>query len=488
MTTSMRNGELEQPRLERDILRKRLLYTGCAIALLVVLLSLLGYTRLLQLPPLLLSSLRWLAAIIFLAYAVLRKSLTTWILVSMLVGGLFGYDFPGVALNLRVLSTVFLRLVKTIIAPLIFATLIIGIAGQGDLKKVGRMGIRALVYFFIVTTIALVIGAAAINISQAGRGITLPTQTSGEELPQVKPIKGSDIFLNAVPENIAKSVAENQMLQIVVFSLLFGVALALLPEARRLPMYGWVESLAEVMFKFTNLVMYFAPIGVGAAIAYTVAHMGLGILVNLFKLLATLYLALAVFLFAVLLPIALFAHVNLKRFVRYIAEPVSIAFATTSSDAALPRALEQMEKYGVPRRIVSFVLPTGYTFNLAGTTLYLSLACIFVAQAAGMQLTFEQQLLMLLTLMLTTKGLAAVPRTSLVVLLGTATTFGIPLEPIFLIIGIDHVMDMARTAVNTIGNCLATIIIARWEGQLGGTAEVASLSSPAVQTEFETSV
>jgi proton glutamate symport protein len=402
----------------------------------------------------------------------------------MLVGALFGYEFPGVALNLRVLSQVFLKLVKTIIAPLIFATLVIGIAGQGDLRKVGRMGVRALAYFLIVTTIALVIGAVAINVSQAGSGISLPTQTNKEDLPPVREIKGSDIILNAVPENIAKSIAENQMLQIVLFSVLFGVALALLSESKRLPMYTWVESLAEVMFKFTNLVMYFAPIGVGAAIAYTVAHMGLGILVNLIKLLATLYLALAVFLFAVLLPIALFARVNLKRFIRTIAEPVSIAFATTSSDAALPRAIEQMEKYGVPRRIVSFVLPTGYTFNLAGTTLYLSLACIFVAQAAGIQLTFEQQVLMLLTLMLTTKGLAAVPRTSLVVLLGTAATFGIPLEPIFLIIGIDHVMDMARTAVNTIGNCLATVVVARWEGELAESTEALTPAS-VVQSESE---
>lgn len=458
-------------------MKKRLLVIAGATVLLLALFWLLGHFRLVQVPSPVMFTLRWLMAIVLIAYAAVKRSLTTWILVSMLVGGLIGYEFPGAAVKLRVLSTVFLKLVKTIIAPLIFATLVIGIAGQSDLRKVGRMGIRALVYFLGVTTIALVIGAAAINVSQAGKGISLPPQTTTEALPQVKEIRGSDIILNAIPENIAKSIAENQMLQIVVFSVLFGVALALLPETKRVPMYTWVESLAEVMFKFTNLVMYFAPIGVGAAIAYTVGHMGLGILVNLFKLLATLYVALLIFVLAVLLPIALLVRVNLKRFVRYIAEPVSIAFATTSSDAALPRALEQMEKYGVPRRIVSFVLPTGYTFNLAGTTLYLSLASIFVAQAAGIQLTFEQQLLMLLTLMLTTKGLAAVPRTSLVVLLGTATTFGIPVEPIFLIVGIDQVMDMARTAVNTIGNCLATVVIAKWEGQLNGPAGLSSVST-----------
>jgi proton glutamate symport protein len=274
----------------------------------------------------------------------------------------------------------------------------------------------------------------------------------------------SDVILHVFPENIARSVAEGQVLQIVVFSVLFGIALALLPEAKRRPMLDFAGSLAETMFKFTNIVMYFAPIGVGAAIAYTVGHMGLGILVSLFKLLATLYVALIFFLLFVLLPIALIARVPLRRFFAAVAEPVSIAFATTSSEAALPLAMERLEQLGVPRQIVAFVMPTGYSFNLDGTTLYLSLASIFVAQAAGIPMSFGEQLLLVFTLMLTSKGVAGVPRASLVILLGTAASFNLPEWPILAILGIDELMDMARTSVNVLGNCLATVVIARSEG------------------------
>jgi proton glutamate symport protein len=275
----------------------------------------------------------------------------------------------------------------------------------------------------------------------------------------------AEVIIHVFPENIARSVAEGEMLQIVVFSVLFSVALATISEARRRPMLAFCEALSETMFKYTNIVMYFAPVGVGAAIAYTVGHMGLGILVNLFKLLATLYLALAVFLIFVLLPVALLVRVPVRRLVAAIAEPVSIAFATTSSEAALPLAMERMEELGVPRPIVAFVMPTGYSFNLDGSTLYLSLATVFVAQAAGIHLTFGRQLLIAFTLMLTSKGMAGVPRGSMVILLGTAASFGLPEWPILAILGIDELMDMARTSVNVIGNCLATAVVARWEGE-----------------------
>jgi proton glutamate symport protein len=328
------------------------------------------------------------------------------------------------------------------------------------------MGVKALVYFEIVTTIALFIGLAAINLSQAGRGIKLPPAPKTEEIKAVQK-NASEIIQHIFPENIAKSVAEGEVLQVVVFSLLFGVALAMLPEAKRRPMLSLAESLAETMFKFTNIVMLFAPIGVGAAIAYTVGHMGLGILVNLAKLLATLYLALIVFILVVFLPVALIARVPIRRFIAAVAEPVSLAFATTSSEAALPRAMEAMEAIGVPRKIVAFVMPTGYSFNLDGTTLYLSLASVFVAQAAGIHMGFGQQLLMVFTLMLTSKGVAGVPRASLVILLGTAASFHLPVEPIFIILGIDELMDMARTSTNVLGNCLATVVVARWEGEFG---------------------
>jgi proton glutamate symport protein len=311
---------------------------------------------------------------------------------------------------------------------------------------------------------------AAINLSQAGAGIKMPEGVQ-EELPNVPAQSLNDIILHIFPENIAKSIAEGQILQIVVFSILFGIALAMVREDKRMPMLRATESLAEVMFKFTNIVMYFAPIGVGAAIAYTVGHMGLGILINLFQLLATLYVALVVFLLGVLLPIALIAGVPLRKFLSAIAGPVSIAFATTSSEAALPRAMENLEKLGVPRKIVAFVMPTGYSFNLDGTTLYLSLASIFVSQAAGMNLSLAQQLVIVFTLMLTSKGVAGVPRASLVILLGTAASFGMPTWPIFIILGIDELMDMARTSVNVIGNCLATVVVAKWEKEFVPTDE-----------------
>ena len=436
------------------------------------LLTFFNYYNLFHVPQIALLFARWLAITGLFLYGFKKKSLTTWILISMVVGAEIGHDYPEIGVKLQVLSKIFLKMIKTIVAPLIFATLVFGIAGHSDLKQVGRMGWKSILYFEVVTTIALFIGLAAINISKAGVGIKLPPGTQ-EELPQVASQSFNDIVLHIFPENIAKSIAEGQVLQIVVFSIIFGIALAMVREDKRSPMLKAMESLSEVMFKFTNIVMYFAPIGVGAAIAYTVGHMGLGILLNLLQLLMTLYVALLVFLLGVLLPIALMVKVPIKKFLQAIAEPVSIAFATTSSEAALPRAMEAMERIGVPRKIVAFVMPTGYSFNLDGTTLYLSLAAIFVAQAAGMPLTFGQQLLIVFTLMLTSKGVAGVPRASLIILLGTAASFGMPVWPIFIILGIDELMDMARTSVNVIGNCLATVVIAKWEGEFHPPKELA---------------
>ena len=415
-------------------------------------------------PPMILNAIRWAGITLLVYYAIRKRHLTTWILVSMIIGAEIGYSFPDFAQNLNVLSRIFLRLIKTIIAPLIFATLVVGIAGHSNLKQVGKMGIKSLIYFEVVTTIALFIGLTAINISRAGEGIVLRAAAT-EEIKAPAKQTVSDIILHIFPENIAKSVAEGEVLQIVIFSILFGIGLAMLAENRRKPLLDVTESLAEVMFKFTNIIMLFAPVAVGAAIAYTVGHMGFGILVNLFKLLATLYVALLAFILLVLLPVALMFRIPVRKFVAAIAEPVSIAFATTSSEAALPRAMEAMERIGVPRKVVAFVMPMGYSFNLDGTTLYLSLASIFVAQAAGIHMPWEQQLLMVFTLMLTSKGVAGVPRASLVILLGTAASFNLPVEPIFIILGIDELMDMARTAVNVVGNCLASAGVARWEGE-----------------------
>ena len=388
----------------------------------------------------------------------------------MLLGGEIGLDWPQVAEHLRVLSDIFLRLIKVIVAPLIFGTLVTGIAGHGNLRSVGRIGLKSLIFFEVVTTLALLIGVGAIDISRAGEGLTMPVTPEIALAQQAQPMHWDDFLLHVFPENIAKSVAENQILQVAVFALLFGIALALLPEAKREPMLKFCESLSATMFSFTNLVMYFAPIGVGAAVAYTVGHMGIGVLLPLGKLLLTGYAALIVFLLVVLLPITIAARVPLGRFLRAVAEPATIAFATSSSEAALPRAMEDMEAFGVPRRIVAFVIPAGYSFNMTGSSVYLALASIFVAQAAGMHMSWGQQLVMVFTLMLTSKGVAGVPRAVLVVLLATASMFHLPTEPIMVILGIDAVMDMARTAVNVIGNCLACAVIARSEGELPGDA------------------
>ena len=420
---------------------------------------------------------RWVGLAGLVLHTWRRRSLTAWILLSMALGAEIGHDWPAIGQSARLLSQIFLRLIKTIIAPLLFATLVVGIAGHSNLRQVGRMGLKAILYFEVVTTIALFIGLAAINLSRAGVGVTPPAISEAAGVT-AKPQTAAEAILHAFPENVAKAVAEGHVLQIVVFSILFAIALALVTESKRQPVLVFCEGLAEVMFKFTKLVMYFAPIGVGAAIAYTVGHMGLGILVNLFKLLATLYVALIAFLILVLLPVALIARVPLRRFGQAIAEPVSIAFATTSSEAALPLAMQRMEQLGVPRQIVAFVMPTGYSFNLDGSTLYLSLATIFVAQAAGIDLSFGQQLVIVFTLMLTSKGVAGVPRATLVILLGTAASFGLPEWPILAILGIDELMDMARTSVNVIGNCLATVVIARWEGAFPPAASSGPLTEP----------
>ncbi len=405
-----------------------------------------------------------LLSLSFIYFAIMRRNLTTWILISMVIGALIGHEFPVVGQNMRVLSQVFLKLIKTIIAPILFSTLVVGIAGHSNLRQVGRMGWKSIVYFEIVTTFALFIGLIAINVSKAGVGIQMPPDIH-ETLPEVQQQTWQDIILHIFPENIARSIYHAEVLPIVVFSVLFGIGLAMLDEKKKRPMLEFCESLAETMFKFTNIIMYFAPVGVGAAIAYTVGHMGLGILVNLAQLLMTLYAALILFVFLVLLPVALIAKVPIINFLKAVLEPMSIAFATTSSESALPKAMQAMERLGVPRKIVAFVIPTGYSFNLDGTTLYLSLASIFVAQAAGMHMDIPTQIFLVFTLMLTSKGVAGVPRASLVILLATAAQFNLPTWPILIILGIDELMDMARTATNVMGNCLASCVVARWEGE-----------------------
>jgi Na+/H+-dicarboxylate symporter len=407
---------------------------------------------------------RWLAALTLIGYAYARKSLTTWIFVGIVTGAEVGTDFPTCAVNLRILSQIFLQMIRTVIAPLLFATLVSGIASHADLKKVGRLGVKSIIYFEIVTTVALVIGLTAINLSKAGVGVKLNAMAGPAQVAATRPT-ASDMILHIFPENIAKSVAENQVLQVVVFSMIFGIALAMVGEAKRKPMLSFAESLAEVMFKFTNIVMLLAPIGIFGAMAYTFATTGFSVLFNLGQLVVTYYAALGVFILGVLLPIAYFARLPVKGFVKAITEPATIAFSTTSSEAALPSAMESMEEFGVPRQIVAFVIPTGYSFNLDGATLYLALASIFVAQAAGIHLTLSQEIVLMLMLMLTSKGVAGVSRGSIIILFGAADQLGLPKEPMLLLLGVDQFLDMGRTAVNVIGNCLASAVVARWEGE-----------------------
>jgi proton glutamate symport protein len=405
----------------------------------------------------------------------LTQQIFIGLLIGILVGALIDAFHPEWAIYFRPFSQLFLRLIKMVIAPLIFATLVAGIAGAGHFKVVGRMGLRAIIYFEIVTTLALIIGLVAVNVMRPGVGVNLPMGQQSEIT--AKPQTWDQILLHVVPESVFDAMARGDVLQIVVFSLFFGIALGMIGEKGR-PVVAWCEAVAETMFKFTNMVMHYAPIGVGAAIAYTVGHGGLGVLYNLAWLVATLYIALAVLILGVFLPIALMFKVPLRKFIRAVKEPAVIAFSTTSSEAALPRAMEVLERLGVPRRIVSFVLPLGYSFNLDGTTLYLSLAAVFVAQAAGVELTTGQQITMLLTLMLTSKGVAGVPRAALVILAGTLASYGLPLEGVTLILGVDELMDMARTMTNVIGNCLATVVIAKWEGEfVEATDEQLALSA-----------
>jgi proton glutamate symport protein len=415
---------------------------------------------------------RWAGLAALGMYALRRRSLTAWIFVAMIAGAELGFDAPRAAVQMRVFSDIFLRLIKTIVAPLIFAMLVGGIAGHGDLKSVGRMGVKSLIYFEVVTTLALGIGLVAINWSKAGVGMSAAAtqvRESGPGAPGLVAIVAAphwdDFLLHMFPENIAKSVADGQILQVAVFAILFGIALTMVSAEKRAPVLRFCESLSEVMFRFTNIAMYFAPIGVGGAMAYSVGTMGLGVLVTLGKLVLTLYGALIAFVLLVLLPAALLFRVPVLRFLKAVSEPATIAFATGASEAALPTAMERMEALGVPRRIVAFVIPAGYSFNLDGSTLYLAVASVFVAQAAGMHLSIGTQLLMMGTLIVTSKGVAGVPRSVMVVLLATASTFHLPEWPIAVLLGVDTLLDMARTMINVSGNCLASVIVAKWEGQ-----------------------
>ena len=389
-----------------------------------------------------------------------RRGLLSWTFFCMLAGAVLGALAPHFAAQTQIISEVFLRLIRAIVAPLIFGGIVTGIAGHGELKGVGRVAIKALIFFEVVTTLGMILGLIAINISQAGVGIALPPAI--EAAPTAH--RGwHDVVLNIFPENIAQAVAQNQILQVAVFVLLFGAALATLPKAKSAAMLNVLQSLTDVMFRITRIVMYMAPAAAGAALAYTVGSMGLSTLLPLAKLIITYYLGLLAFALFVLFPMLWLARIPVRKFWAAVAEPAAIGFATTTSEAALPQSMENMEAFGVPRWIVSFVIPTGYSFNLTGASLYLSMAAIFAAQAGGIHMGIGEQVLILATLLLTSKGVAGVSRGSIVVLMATATAMHIPMAAVLMILGVDTLMDMGRTGMNVIGNCMAAAVVARWE-------------------------
>lgn len=407
---------------------------------------------------------RWIGIGALLLFTVRRSSLMTWTFVAMIAGIELGIDAPHLAAQVRLPGDLFLRLIRMIVAPLLFATITTGIAGHNELKSVGRVAVKALVLFEVVTTLGLIIGVVAMNVSGAGWGVVIPAALETAQPATVAaPQSWQQIILNLFPNNIAEAVAQNQILQVAIFSILFGAALAMISEQKRAPLVGVLQSLAEVMFQLTRFIMYLAPLAAGAAIAYTVGNTGIATLLPLVKLVGTYYVALTVFSVLVLIPTLVLFRVPVRKFITAVGEPAAIGFATTTSEAALPLAMERMEEFGVPRWIVSFVIPTGYSFNMTGGSVYLSMAAIFVAQAAGMHLAFGRQIAIVLVLMAASKGIAGVPRASLVVLLATASAVHLPTSPILLILGVDTLMDMGRTMMNVVGNCVAAAVIGQTE-------------------------
>lgn len=409
-----------------------------------------------------------------------NRTLTQWILVAMVAGIWLGWAYPDVAVSTKPAATVFLRMIKSIIAPLLFGTLVVGIAGHGDdLKRVGRLALKSIVYFELVTTVALFIGLLAVNLVKPGVGVQLGVSADAGKAMAAQQATVTGMLEHLVPQSFFEAAAQNEVLQIVFWSVLFGVALTGVKGKPKETMLAFCEGLADTILRLTGIIMKFAPIGVGAALAVTVGVGGLPVLVKLGKAALTLYGALVAFILLGFIPVALIARVPLRRFWAAIKEPALIAFSTTSSEAAMPSAFQHMEEMGVPRRIVGFVIPTGYSFNLDGTTLYLSMASVFCAQAAGIHMTLGQQLFMMLTIMLTSKGVAGVPRAALVVLSGTVATFGLPLEAVAVLLGIDVIMDMGRTTINLVGNCLASVVMARWEGEFAEPAAPVAASNAA---------
>ena len=396
--------------------------------------------------------------------------ITKFIFLSLILGIATGILFPAFAVKLAPMATMFLNMIKMIIAPLLFATIVIGISGHGDLKSLGKIGFKTIIYFEIVTTIALIIGLAIGHLTKPGEGVPLQLHIPQSSLDAVAAMSQAshhslmDMIVNIFPSSVIKSMADGNLLQIVVFSLFFALAVCAVGQKAK-PILDILNSLSSVMFKFTEYVMWFAPIGVFSAIASTIGSSGIGILKSYLKVIFSMYFALIIFVGLIIFLVCKIVKVPVMGLLKTIKDPALIAFSTASSEAALPKAMEVMEKFGVPKNIVGFVMPTGYTFNLDGSTLYLSLAVLFATQLVGIDLSLKQQIFIMLALMFTSKGVAGVPRVSLVVLAGTLSSFGYPLIGVAILLGVDQFLDMGRTTVNLIGNCIATLFISRWENE-----------------------
>ena len=393
--------------------------------------------------------------------------LTTQILIALAIGIAVGWASPETASAVKPLADLFIRLIKMIVAPLLFSTLVVGIAGGGDLKTTGRIGLKTMIYFQLTTVVAFVVSFTLVNLVKPGVGVPILNAPAADTAAMTSLAGGGrtgwDVILQMIPTSIVDAMARGDILQVVIFATIFGTALAAIgPKGR--PVVDVLESVAQTMFTVTRYVMMLAPLGVFAAIAATVGSQGISILIALGKLVAVMYVGLTIYLLIVIGATAYAAGVPAIAFFKAVRQPFLIAFGTASSEAALPKALEVMERFGAPKHIVSFVLPAGYSFNQDGSTLYMATAAVFVAQLSGMSLSFTQQAGIMLMLLLAGNGVAGVPRAALVVLTGTLSTLGLPLESAAILLGIDHILDMGRTATNVTGNCLATVAIARWEG------------------------
>ena len=417
--------------------------------------------------------------------AVLKKlGLSGWIVIGLIAGVLVGVVAPDFAKQLKPLGDVFIRMIKMIVVPLIFSSLVMGIAGTGDFKKLGRLGGKAILWFEIATTLALFVGLFVVNVFEPGVGVNLTATGNAVDIANKAAAKGEmdhiQMLVNIIPTNIVDAMARGDMLQIIFFSCMFAIAAASIGKEGK-QIVELSKDLAHIMFKVTHYVMYVSPIGIFGAIAYTVGNFGLGMLVPLMKLVFTLYGGLILFLVIIVAIASFLTKVNLFKLGKVLKEPIVLAFST----AALPIAMEKLKKVGIPNQVVSFVLPLGYTFNLDGSTLYSSLAVVFISQVYGIPFPIEQQLLMVLTLMLSTKGIAAVPGASLIVIAGTAAAFGLPVEGLALILGVDRILDMARTVCNLSGNCLAAALVGRWENEVSAERLTYLMEHPLTDEEVD---